>query len=122
MNLVRGYGSDSDEDSNNNNKQTSSSTSLSSSSSSLIINSAPDVNTSLHTTPYYINSTTTTLYHNPTVEELYKPLTGPIKPGTESQLGVEQGRTRNMLTGFVEKVNMNEYTFDDQYHTFIGKG
>jgi len=55
---------------------------------------------------------------NPRVDTLYAPVQGPatLPPG------VRRDTVNNTPTGHVERTNMNDFLFDQQYHTFHSYG
>ncbi|KAM7533776.1 hypothetical protein Aperf_G00000112283 [Anoplocephala perfoliata] len=58
------------------------------------------------------------LFHNPRFDQLFAPKVGPENPfASESQKA-----PKNMLTGLVEPTNVNTFTFENQYRTFMRYG
>jgi pre-mRNA-processing factor 17 len=104
-----------------------------SASSAVDVDLAPDVPLDSLTQSYYVNPQHNTLYFNPKVDELYTPLAGPFRPGQtarqhqQSQAllaagATAQGLGQNHQRGFVEKMHMSNFVFEDNYHSFTSKG
>ncbi|GAB5364409.1 hypothetical protein AAMO2058_000967600 [Amorphochlora amoebiformis] len=79
---------------------------------------APAVDLSLESNPYYVKTDTKTVYHNPRVQDLWKPVSGPRHPDDINPLGV----ANNTYLGHIEKTAMNEFVFAEQFHTFNSYG
>ncbi|KAA3678450.1 pre-mRNA-processing factor 17 [Paragonimus westermani] len=81
--------------------------------------SAPEVSHKdefLHMIP--VDPQSKELVHNPTVEQLYAPVFGPVNPfKSEKQLA-----PKNVLTGFVEETHVNPFAFETQHRTFMSYG
>lgn len=56
---------------------------------------------------------------NPKYEELWRPVSGPQAPWTQSAIVPGQ---RNNLAGYVEDTKVNDYAFDLQHNTFVSHG
>uniref|UniRef100_A0A7S2TJD6 Pre-mRNA-processing factor 17 n=1 Tax=Lotharella oceanica TaxID=641309 RepID=A0A7S2TJD6_9EUKA len=87
-------------------------------SSVVIQDLAPAVDLSLESNPYYVKTDTKVVYHNPRVEDLWKPVAGPKHPDDINPLGV----ANNTYLGHIEKCAMNEFVFAEQFHTFNNFG
>eukprot|EP00471_Norrisiella_sphaerica_P011108 CAMPEP_0184500368 /NCGR_PEP_ID=MMETSP0113_2-20130426/44535_1 /TAXON_ID=91329 /ORGANISM="Norrisiella sphaerica, Strain BC52" /LENGTH=540 /DNA_ID=CAMNT_0026888705 /DNA_START=86 /DNA_END=1708 /DNA_ORIENTATION=- len=79
---------------------------------------APEVDLSLESNPYYVKTDAREVYHNPRVQDLWKPVAGPRHPDDINPLGV----ANNTYLGHVEKCAMNEFVFAEQFHTFNNYG
>uniref|UniRef100_A0A5K3EP66 Pre-mRNA-processing factor 17 n=1 Tax=Mesocestoides corti TaxID=53468 RepID=A0A5K3EP66_MESCO len=60
----------------------------------------------------------TELVHNPRYDQLFAPQVGPENPFASDR----QKAPKNMLTGLVEPTNVNTFTFENQYRTFMRYG
>ena len=71
----------------------------------------------------YHNSKDKELKHNPKAEYLFAPVQGPLPEGVkDSERHVAFQQPQTTLTGHVELHNMDDYTFDEQYHTYQNFG
>eukprot|EP01105_Mastigella_eilhardi_P008703 TRINITY_DN209_c0_g2_i1.p1 TRINITY_DN209_c0_g2~~TRINITY_DN209_c0_g2_i1.p1 ORF type:complete len:634 (-),score=210.78 TRINITY_DN209_c0_g2_i1:66-1886(-) len=66
----------------------------------------------------YTTSLNHEVYDNPTYEDLAAPQQGPVQPFYKLPLGFR----KNVLTGFVEDLSTDQFTFDEQFHTFHSFG
>lgn len=66
----------------------------------------------------HINPTDKEISHNPTYEELFAPVVGPINPFKTKQMIAD----RNILSGYVEPAHMSEFQFENQRRTFNSFG
>ena len=63
--------------------------------------------------------------YNPTVEEMWRPLSGPFRPnrrGRGSKAAQSQGVAQNAVTGWAEKTYVDQHAFSEQYQTFQNYG
>ncbi|KAG1671100.1 Pre-mRNA-processing factor 17 [Nymphon striatum] len=65
-----------------------------------------------------ISANTKELTHNPKFEQLFCPVVGPANPFKTAQ----QKAAKNMLSGYVEPANVNEFHFESQRRTFGSYG
>ncbi|KAG1676266.1 Pre-mRNA-processing factor 17 [Nymphon striatum] len=65
-----------------------------------------------------ISANTKELTHNPKFEQLFCPVVGPSNPFKTAQ----QKAAKNMLSGYVEPANVNEFHFESQRRTFGSYG
>ena len=92
-------------------------------SSSVVVNAAPLVALDLRANQVYMDPRKNKdLLVNPTVEQMWTPVAGPHNPFRDTQLGADQGLVQNAVTGYAEKTHMDNFTFDEQYHTFMRHG
>ncbi|XP_057336411.1 pre-mRNA-processing factor 17-like [Microplitis mediator] len=83
------------------------------------INPAPEVvPTDTGLCGRYIDSTMSVLHYNPRYEELFAPEVGPVNPFKTEQ----QRATKNILSGYVETAQINEFEFENQRRTFASYG
>lgn len=89
-----------------------------------LMNSAPEVDVDLnHAVSRYIAPDTKELVHNPTVEEMWRPVAGPFRPGRKVvKTAQSQGIQQNAVTGWSEKIHMDQFAFEEQYQTFQNYG
>jgi len=88
-----------------------------------LVNTAPAVDDDLRIDDdLYVDPQSKELVFNPTVDMLWRPIEGPVNPKAKTQLGSEQGRTQNAITGFVEPSEMDNAVFDENYNTFWSRG
>jgi pre-mRNA-processing factor 17 len=89
-----------------------------------LMNSAPLVELDEKgTLTRYVNPRTKEFEHNPTVDEMWRPLAGPFRPSGRVVLTAQaQGIEQNAVTGWAEKTNIDAFSFDEQYLTFQNYG
>jgi len=83
------------------------------------INIAPDVQKTEVTSSYELPASRE-VFHNPDYDALWAPAQGPIHPEF-SRPSLASG-TNNTLTGFVEDINIDGYTFEEQMYNFNNRG
>lgn len=87
-----------------------------------MIDAAPDVNTLClkenGKEAFALDPRTKAILTNPKIEDLYKPLQGPLQP-TQTSLSDKFG---NHLMGNVEKQHMSHFAFEEQYQSFHNFG
>lgn len=72
-----------------------------------------------HSAVTIINPTLKMVEHNPKFTDMWLPAEGPSNPYHTGGLAPGQ---KNTLTGYVEKHEMNNFSFTEQYHTFHNWG
>jgi len=65
-----------------------------------------------------VDPTTKELEYNPTYDELFAPVAGPVNPFLTDQMRAP----RNMLSGYVEKAHISAFQFENQRRTFHTMG
>uniref|UniRef100_A0A6A7G766 Pre-mRNA-processing factor 17 n=2 Tax=Hirondellea gigas TaxID=1518452 RepID=A0A6A7G766_9CRUS len=104
MELLLDYGSDHEEDN--------------STTTTLQVTAAPSVALELPKDEGYRDRETKIVYHNPTFKQMFSAVQGPEMPSSQSLSRPEQ----NSLTGYVEEHALDDFVFDEQYHTFQSFG
>ncbi len=83
---------------------------------SAIIKAAPHVNVSNLGDMKFHSRDDKLLLRNPKAEELFAPIEGPLFPGQSREDAFQPSKTT--LTGHVEFHAMDDFTFEEQFHTF----